>query len=272
MTGTGPSRARSCRGGSRFPVGGRAEAFTIIELLVVIAILVLLIAILLPTLDRAKYLALRTACAAGEHHIGGGLITWAQEHDKRLPHTGEFWNWPSMTYVMYQNGAGRLWGAPDHVDEPVNLGLLLADEVIGTLRNDRIVICPTYNYTEACELRSQTDGPGPWGAYDSPRLGHKVRLRTRYNKAEFPDDGQHGPYSGRPLWALSSDWPVYADVFSSGRHVLESHGDGVNVLWADQSVSYVTDRNIPDLTDPDRKSYGGSAEMRDLWDRIEANR
>ncbi|MFW6133407.1 MAG: type II secretion system protein [Planctomycetota bacterium] len=242
----------------------RGRGFTLIELLVVIAIIALLVAILMPSLDRAKDLAQRTACQMNEHHFGTACVTWASDNDGRLPHTGQFAWYPSMTYVMYQHPG---WGGEDHGDEAVSLGLLLEDELIGTLRNDEMVICPTREYRE----------PATWY---SPRLGHKVRLRSTYQKAEFPKDGAHGQYSGRPLDKLKPQWPIYADRFNVGRQVLDSHADGVNVLWADWSVSFVSAEavnallppEVRDLDDPARRSFWPHQEMRGLWDAIEQAR
>ncbi|MFW6133408.1 MAG: type II secretion system protein [Planctomycetota bacterium] len=243
----------------------RGRGFTLIELLVVIAIIALLVAILMPSLDRAKDLAQRTACQMNEHHFGTACVTWASDNDGRLPHTGQFAWYPSMTYVMYQD---TKWGKNGHDDEAVSLGLLLEDELIGSFRNDEMVICPTREYHE----------PATWY---SDRLGHKVRLRSAYQKAEFPKDGAHGKYSGRPLDKLKPEWPIYADQFAVGGHVHKSHGDGVNVLWADWSVSFVSadavNQHLPadarDLDDPTRRSHWPYQwEMRDLWDAIEQAR
>jgi prepilin-type N-terminal cleavage/methylation domain-containing protein/prepilin-type processing-associated H-X9-DG protein len=58
----------------------RSRGFTLIELLVVVAIIALLIAILLPSLARAKANAVRVKCAAIEKEWGTVIIMYAQEN------------------------------------------------------------------------------------------------------------------------------------------------------------------------------------------------
>ncbi len=55
------------------------KGFTLIELLVVVAIIALLIAILIPSLGRAKELANRASCSANLHGIQESMILYAAE-------------------------------------------------------------------------------------------------------------------------------------------------------------------------------------------------
>lgn len=70
------------RGALRTP---RCRAFTLIELLVVVAIIALLLAILLPSLSRARQMARRTYCASNMREIGKGLFYYAQKHNDFFP-------------------------------------------------------------------------------------------------------------------------------------------------------------------------------------------
>ena len=62
------------------------RAFTLIELLVVIAVIVLLIAILIPSLQGARASARRLACATKLKQIGVGMRLYLSNNRDRLPY------------------------------------------------------------------------------------------------------------------------------------------------------------------------------------------
>ena len=66
----------------------RQRAFTLIELLVVIAIIALLMAILLPTLQRIRSQAKATVCQANLHQWGLLFNTLAQSNEGQLRDRG----------------------------------------------------------------------------------------------------------------------------------------------------------------------------------------
>jgi len=62
-----------------------ADGFTLIELLVVIAILVMLLAILAPSLKQARELARQTVCATNVRSLGTTFHLYAAENQQWLP-------------------------------------------------------------------------------------------------------------------------------------------------------------------------------------------
>src|SRR4051812_42557725 len=73
-------------------VSQRRAGFTLVELLVVIGIIALLIAILLPALQRARDQANRTKCMANCRQLMTSVIMYSNENKLWLP----FCNWASL--------------------------------------------------------------------------------------------------------------------------------------------------------------------------------
>src|SRR3954467_7175409 len=72
----------------RFSAIPHSRAFTLVELLVVIGIIALLIAILLPTLSRARESARRTQCLANIAELGRAVLLYAHDNKDHLPDAG----------------------------------------------------------------------------------------------------------------------------------------------------------------------------------------
>ncbi len=81
-----------------------SSAFTLSELLVVIAVIVILIALLLPVLSRAKEKARRTTCLNNLKQVNLALHLYAGENGDRLPNLG------LGTYVTYKDAVKSFAG------------------------------------------------------------------------------------------------------------------------------------------------------------------
>jgi len=102
-------------GGSTFPgmhvrAGGMGRAFTLIELLVVISIIALLMAILMPALQRVRRQARAVVCQSNLKQWGTLLAMYVNENDGRFPEV------PSPDDPDYREGWwgwGGTWGSRD---------------------------------------------------------------------------------------------------------------------------------------------------------------
>lgn len=84
----------------------RNHGFTLVELLVVIAIIALLVALLLPSLARARQQATAVQCASNMRQIGIAMRTYSNDNNGFVPHGESFGN------VPYTNGGVVLSGPP----------------------------------------------------------------------------------------------------------------------------------------------------------------
>ena len=99
----------------------RAKGFTLIELLVVIAIIALLMAILMPTLQRVKSQAKAVVCQSNLHQWGLCFEMYADDNNGKFSNvTREKWNW-YRTLSPYYSDSNDLLLCPmaaKYVDNP----------------------------------------------------------------------------------------------------------------------------------------------------------
>jgi prepilin-type N-terminal cleavage/methylation domain-containing protein len=125
---TGTTRARS-----------RQPGFTLIELLVVVSIIALLIAILLPSLKKARDQARNSVCKSNLHQVGLAMGAYAADDSRNV--------YPAWKTI---GGAGfRV--APDRIFDggtPETFGLPATLQRMGIMKtgNTKAWVCPLNNY------------------------------------------------------------------------------------------------------------------------------
>lgn len=91
---------------ARLPIGG-GRAFTLIEILVVVAIIALLVAVLLPSLARARDVARLSVCLSNVRNLALGCMTYATEHTGRFPGAGRYTDWLGKNNANQTTTFGR---------------------------------------------------------------------------------------------------------------------------------------------------------------------
>ena len=185
-----------------------ASAFSIVELLVVVAIIAVLLAIVVPAVSGAKFLAYRADCLANLRHIGTATHTYAAENNHQLPTLYRTAS-PFTTYFMRTESSGD-----------VNLGILAAENYAP---RPHAFYCTSQERMDNASLTHD----GPDNAWDGPKF------RSSYPARLIEVDGAPMPSGTKTDWN-TIQYGQSRVVFSDFLGVDGFQGGGIIVgtLWA----------------------------------------
>lgn len=184
------------------------SAFTLIELLVVISIIAILLAILMPSLRKAKESARLVKCMTNLRSIGQSLHLYANNYNDRLI-PGDFWNGWDVWAKVTEYSAGC--SIPPNVEyREVNLGHLIAANTLEKPQSeDHIFFCPSSRPRDGVSSFERFDAQ--WGK----------------NPAEF----------GAPIgYMFNNSLDGYNDSVQEGEWSVLSHKTKANFMLGDGSV------------------------------------
>lgn len=205
----------------------RVRGFTLLELIIAVGIIGLLIALLLPAVERAREQAIQVKCASNLRTIGQAIWLYANENHGNYPRT------------RYVADAPLAFGTNATATDPFQAGGPLANDVTAAvfllIRTQRVpgemFVCPY-------------DDENHWEPDRAPDLG---------NRSNFSDYKKNLGYSfanpypsaaaARAGYALTThlhgEFAVAADMNpgTGGNQNSDNHEDrGQNVLYADGHV------------------------------------
>ena len=235
------------------------DGFTLIELLVVVAIIALLVAILLPSLSRARDQAKAVVCMTQLKQMGVAFLMYVEEWDGKMP-LHRRGNPQNPGDSAADTGKWSAYLRPYLIDD----GLLGSPNMSASV--GEIYVCPS--------------NPHRYGGHPVPSDGYDLNyiyngwglvkyafIHKKYNSIDSPSeriviaDGWLGGFVEFPtLWwtpwyySIGQDWYILPPVPGRGearksqwKSIAMLHvGDTAELLWADGHVNPTTSAQVDD--------------------------
>lgn len=228
----------------------RHRAFTLIELLVVIAVIAVLMAILMPALNRAREQGKRAVCLSSLKQLGLSWVLYAQENDGKVVNGAAGGFNDNDRHRNEEPWVGRCWSpnyaAGDQLDEKIQEEEIKKGALWPYVKTIKLYSCPTGTRGELLTyaIVHGMNGNPPAGTYNQGSGGRKpkrvdgtwlwiknlkqIASPAPAKRAVFIDEG----------WATSFSYAVHYTEERWWDDPTVRHGDGTNLTFADGHAEY----------------------------------
>lgn len=203
---------------------GKKKGFTLIELLVVIAIIAILMAILIPTLHRAKEQGKRAACLNNLRQMTLAWNLYADDYEGKMVN--------GCTSTGTQNRDGTCWAywAGRNATEEARLDGIRDGLLYRYCPEVKLYKCPTGIRGEVVTYAIPDAMNGHYyipGAQEQIKT-LRSQIRRPTEQIVFLDEGRLSP----------SSWTIWYDQERWWDQITARHGDGTNMGFADGHSEY----------------------------------
>ncbi len=211
-------------------IGQTYDGFTLIELLVVIAIIAILMAMLMPVLNRAKEQGKRATCLHNLKQLTLAWILYADYNDDKLVNgdTGEYSIHSNETPWVLKD-----WDRNMTLTQKRNA--ILNGALYAYCKTEKLYRCPTVRIQEQIlRTYSVVDSMNckNWSDMGAVMLKKRLDIQEPAYRFVFLDDGGAG-------YAHMGGWTVYVREERWWDPPPIRHGDGTTFSFADGHSDYV---------------------------------
>ncbi|HML74713.1 MAG TPA: prepilin-type N-terminal cleavage/methylation domain-containing protein [Anaerohalosphaeraceae bacterium] len=181
----------------------KKKGFTLIELLVVIAIIAMLLAILMPALNKVKKIAQRVICGTNLKGLGNAQMVYANDYDDEYAVQGGGWNGTAgPAWVSAANSGTSGWqkslaevpvASRNQITVGASLYLLVREADV----SPKSFVCPAGGESEFSGRNEGKAGGEPYDIVDLYDFGHEGTM-IKGQPAEGPRKcvsySYHNPY------------------------------------------------------------------------------